>query len=267
MQRALGPSPRHRPRGSASHATVWLGALRPRASSRSPRAGSHSTRIGDQLLAWRRPLTDYLGLLDWRRRVAELFAELRRRPPTAETLRWFRVQKDELFRAHPQSPLPPDRRAAFGGLPYWPFDPSARIVARFTAIEDEALRPFPTSTGEEVPFSRVGRLDFRYAGQDCRLDAYWIRGYAGGLFVPFRDATSGRETYGAGRYLLDTIKSADLGSDAAARAVILDFNYAYNPSCAYDPRWTCPLAPPENWLPLAVRAGERSPPAPGTAGH
>jgi uncharacterized protein (DUF1684 family) len=177
------------------------------------------------------------------------------------------VQKDELFRAHPQSPLPPDRRAAFGGLPYWPFDPSARIVARFTAIEDEALRPFPTSTGEEVPFSRVGRLDFRYAGQDCRLDAYWIRGYAGGLFVPFRDATSGRETYGAGRYLLDTIKSADLGSDAAARAVILDFNYAYNPSCAYDPRWTCPLAPPENWLPLAVRAGERSPPAPGTAGH
>jgi uncharacterized protein (DUF1684 family) len=76
--------------------------------------------------------------------------------------------------------------------------------------------------------------------------------------VPFRDGTSGKETYGAGRYLLDTIKSADFGSDAAAGTVVLDFNYAYHPSCAYDPRWVCPLAPPENRLTLPIRAGEQS---------
>jgi len=187
--------------------------------------------------------------------VAELFVELRRRPPDAETLGWFRAEKDRLFREHPQSPLPEDARATFRGLTYWAFDPSARIEARFKLAAD-AEAGVETSTGEHMSFSRIGRLDFRYAGQECRLDAFWIHGYGGGLFVPFRDATSGRETYGGGRYLLDTIKSADLGSDATAGTVILDFNYAYYPSCAYDPRWTCPLAPRENWLAIAVRAGE-----------
>ena len=200
--------------------------------------------------------TQYLELLDWRRRVAELFAELRRRPPDAEGLAWFRACKDELFRDHPQTPLTVEGRAAFEGLPYWPFDPAARVVARFTASDDD-VAPIRTSTSGEMAFSRIGQLNFGYAGEECHLGAYWIRGYAGGLFVPFRDATSGRESYGGGRYLLDTIKSADLGSDAAAATVVLDFNYAYNPSCAYDPRWTCPLAPPENWLSVAVRAGER----------
>ena len=202
------------------------------------------------------PRINYLELLDWRRRVAELFAELRRRPPDAEGLAWFRACKDELFRDHPQTPLTAAGRAAFEGLPYWPFDPAARVVARFTPSDDE-LAPIGTSTSGEMAFSRIGQLDFGYAGEECRLGAYWIRGYAGGLFVPFRDATSGRESYGGGRYLLDTIKSADLGSNPAGPTVILDFNYAYNPSCAYDPRWTCPLAPPENWLSAAVRAGER----------
>jgi hypothetical protein len=108
-----------------------------------------------------------------------------------------------------------------------------------------------------VPLRRIGSLRFRYAGQELCLGAYWVEGYAGGLFVPFRDETSGRDSYGGGRYLLDTIKSADLGSDADSGEVTLDFNYAYHPSCAYDPRWVCPLAPPENRLPLAIRAGER----------
>jgi uncharacterized protein len=118
-----------------------------------------------------------------------------------------------------------------------------------------------TSTSDEMAFSRIGRLELSYRGEPLQLGAYWIQGYAGGLFVPFRDETSGRESYGGGRYLLDTIKSADLGSDADQATVVLDFNYAYNPSCAYDPHWTCPLAPPENWLPIPIRAGERAPAA------
>jgi uncharacterized protein len=84
-----------------------------------------------------------------------------------------------------------------------------------------------------------------------------MEGYSGGLFLPFRDATSGNETYGAGRYLLDTAKGADLGGDAASWELLLDFNLAYNPSCAYEPHWNCPLAPPENTLRQAVRVGER----------
>src|SRR5262249_14593060 len=98
-----------------------------------------------------------------------------------------------------------------------------------------------------------------YAGQNASLGAFWLCDYAGGLFVPFRDATSGTQTYGGGRYLLDTAKGADHGSDLLASTVILDFNFAYFPSCAYDPRWSCPLAPASNRLPFAVLAGERGP--------
>jgi uncharacterized protein (DUF1684 family) len=93
------------------------------------------------------------------------------------------------------------------------------------------------------------------------LAVYWLEGYGGGLFLPFRDALAGRETYGGGRYLLDTVKGADLGTGDDGR-LVLDFNYAYNPSCAYDPRWSCPLAPSENRMRIAVEAGERM--APGT---
>jgi uncharacterized protein len=199
------------------------------------------------------PNSAYLELLDWRRRVSELFAALRQREPTADTLGWFRAQKDALFRDHPQSPIPPDERSSFAGLPYWPFDPQARVTAHFTAQEED---PSQGAT-REVAFRRIGRLDFSYQGQQLSLGAFWIEGYAGGLFVPFKDTTSGHETYGGGRYLLDTIKSADLGSGAQADTVVLDFNYAYHPSCTYDPRWVCPLAPPDSRLVIPIRAGER----------
>jgi uncharacterized protein len=194
----------------------------------------------------------YLELLDWRRRVAELFLEVRRRPADAASLAWFRAQKDALFREHPQTPLTPTDRASFSGLSYWPYDAEARVVARFEPEEQQA-----PGVGAEVAFVRIGRLHFTYRGERLQLGAHWIEGYAGGLFVPFRDATCGSETYGGGRYLLDTIKSADLGSDLQTGTVVLDFNYAYHPSCAYDPRWLCPLAPPENRVAVAVRAGER----------
>jgi uncharacterized protein (DUF1684 family) len=98
---------------------------------------------------------------------------------------------------------------------------------------------------------------FEVAGKAAELAVYWLEGYGGGLWLPFADATSGEITYGGGRYLYDTIKGADLG--ATASGFVLDFNFAYNPSCAYDERWSCPLSPPENRLPFAVNAGERLP--------
>ncbi|HEV7663054.1 MAG TPA: DUF1684 domain-containing protein, partial [Chloroflexota bacterium] len=123
--------------------------------------------------------------------------------------------------------------------------------AHFT--EDESA---PLGTAE-IAFRRIGRLDFTWRRQPHSLGALWIEGYAGGLFVPFTDATSGHESYGGGRYLVDSIKSADFGSDAAASTIVLDFNYAYHPSCTYDPRWVCPLAPRENRLAVPIEVGEK----------
>jgi uncharacterized protein (DUF1684 family) len=195
---------------------------------------------------------EFHALLDWRRQVAELFSTLRQRAPDAGTLAWFRAAKDTLYRTHPQSPIPVSARMRFTGLRYWDWDPTMRVEARLVADATVA----PPSDGE-VPVQRFGTLEFELGGAPTRLAALWITGYAGGLFLPFRDATCGSETYGGGRYLLDTIKSADLGSDLARGTVILDFNYAYHPSCAYDPRWVCPLAPPESRLAIPIRAGER----------
>ena len=104
-------------------------------------------------------------------------------------------------------------------------------------------------------FQRFARLRFELYGEVVGLDAYWLAVYGGGIFVPFRDRTSGATTYGAGRYLWDSIKGADLGAEKGS--LVLDFNFAYNPSCSYDSRWVCPLAPPANRLQVAVRAGER----------
>jgi uncharacterized protein (DUF1684 family) len=198
--------------------------------------------------------SEALELVDWRRQVAELFAALRARVPDAETVRWFREGKDTLFRTHPQSPIPLENRSAFGGLSYWPHDPSLRVTAQFEPRDVE-----PAGADQAVLFERIGDLHFMLQGESLMLPALWIVGYGGGLFVPFRDGTSGHETYGGGRYALDTIKSADLGGDPASSTVILDFNYAYHPSCVYDPRWVCPLAPPESRLAIPIRAGERLP--------
>ena len=108
-----------------------------------------------------------------------------------------------------------------------------------------------------MSFTRFGSVSIPFPDGARRLDLYWMAGYAGGLFLPFRDATNSRETCGAGRYLLDAAKSADLGPGAAANSLILDFNFAFQPSCAFDPKWACPLAPPSNRLDLPIRAGER----------
>lgn len=214
------------------------------------------------------PATDYLALADWRRTVAGLYAAWRlasARDPAGATAA-FRAARDELFRAHPQSPLPPESRPTFSGLGYWAYDPAYRMVGTLEADQD--LGP-PEGNGEgadvTLPESHPTGLRFRRIGQvrlsgplaGENLAVYWIDAYGGGLFLPFRDSTAGRETYGAGRYLVDTIKGADLGGDPEQGTLVLDFNMAYPPSCAYDPRWACPLAPPDTLLSLPVPAGER----------
>jgi len=200
--------------------------------------------------------TDHLALLDWKRRVFEAYRGIRASAdPRAAWQRW-RAARDELFATHSQSPLPQEARDAFTGLAYFAYDPDARVLAE---VEGRAPTPLEiaTSDGASYRFTRFGAASFELGGRRCALDLYWLEGYGGGVFLPFRDETSGVDTYGAGRYLLDTVKGADLGTKAGR--LVLDFNFAYNPSCAYDPRWTCPLAPAANRLALPVRAGEQAP--------
>jgi uncharacterized protein (DUF1684 family) len=200
---------------------------------------------------------DALDLLDWRRRVFGLYAEVRSEADPAKAWTTWRAERDDLFRFHPQSPLAADARASFGGLAYFDYDPAARVAAAVEPAEPESYDI--TTSGQDggaYRFTRVGVATFRLDGSDLALELYWLEGYGGGLFVPFRDATSGAETYGAGRYLLDTVKGADLGSLDDGR-LVFDFNFSYHPSCSYDPRWVCPLAPPANRLSVPVRAGER----------
>jgi len=201
-------------------------------------------------------MTEHLDLADWRRRVSALYAELRTDDePGPDRLAAFRAGKNELFRAHPQSPIPAAERPEFSGLEYWPHNPALRLRATLEPDPEAASLHLPVSTGDPFAFSRIGWVGFPVDGSAQRLDVYWLAGYGGGIFIPFRDATSGNATYGGGRYLWDSVKGADLGSDGDR--LVLDFNYAYHPSCAYDPRWSCPLAPRDNWLGVAIRAGER----------
>ena len=212
----------------------------------------------------------YLDLADWRRRIAEIYAAWRHESeaePEGATQR-LRLARDHLFRSHPQSPLRPDHRARFGGLSYFPYDPTFRMtvvvdpVAKVPGSAGTAPPAFapiqlPSSGSEPFSFHRIGSVSLSGPLAGAVLPVFWMEGYAGGLFLPFRDGTSGAETYGAGRYLLDTVKGADLGGNWERGELTLDFNLAYHPSCAYDPKWNCPLAPPESRLALPVRVGER----------
>jgi len=191
---------------------------------------------------------DTLSLLDWKRRVFSLYAAVRALEPEAGWELW-RETRDELFRSHPQSPQP-----GYAGLAYYDYDPAARVVAELEDLE-AAPTPIETSGPEPMLFQPFARAHFELRGEPQALEVDWLEGYGGGVFLSFRDATSGKETYGGGRYLLDTVKGADLGEYEGR--LVLDFNFAYNPSCSYDAGWVCPLAPPANRLPVAVEAGER----------
>jgi uncharacterized protein (DUF1684 family) len=200
-------------------------------------------------------ITERLELADWRRQVSELYVAIRlESDPVAAWTRWRDV-RDRLFRSHPQSPVPASERGDATAPAYYGYDPALRTIA---AVDDAdgATFELPGSTSGHVTAERAGTAHCTLRGEHLSLSMFWLLDYSGGFFLSFRDATNGTETYGAGRYLLDTAKGADLGTDGASR-LILDFNFSYQPSCSYDPQWSCPLPPRENWLSIPIRAGER----------
>lgn len=199
----------------------------------------------------------HLALADWRRRVAVMYAALRADTGDPEArARAFRVARDELFATHPSSPIPVGQRSTFRGLGWFEYEPDLALRAPLEPDPAAPALDVPRSGGGlGIPFVRIGWVSFDIDGQPCRLAVFWLDEYAGGIFIPFRDATSGQDTYGGGRYLWDSAKGADLGT--RNDELILDFNFAYHPSCVFDPIWSCPLAPRENWLTAAIRGGER----------
>lgn len=193
-----------------------------------------------------------MTLADYRERVARMYL--------ADTdLAGFRAARDELFATHPQSPVPAAERAAFGGVRYFPENPAARVTVPM-APTDGTLEIDTGGEDGTLRYHRLGVLRTPWG----HLTLFWLAAYGGGLFLPFRDTTRDRapaeRTYGGGRYLTDTAKGT-FGRGVVIEApdrVRLDFNYAYNPSCAYDDRWACPLAPAENRLDAPIEAGERA---------
>jgi len=162
------------------------------------------------------------------------------------TLTQFRQSKDQFFKRHPQSPLTPEQRKQFKGLNYFPENPALELtveIQRFTTQETITLQ---TSTGDEQTYTRYGKFQFQVDGEDAELTIYASQGY----FLPFVDSLRGAETYGAGRYL-DPEELAD-------GRFHIDFNMAYNPYCAYNENWSCPLTPFENRLKVPIRAGEQN---------
>jgi hypothetical protein len=222
---------------------------------RPPTSAPETAADADRSLT-ERATQQFLDLADWRRRVGDLY-----RISGPDALARFRRGRDELFKTHPQSPIPLAARATFAGLTY--FDPNPAYRFRCTLEPTMEGDPLDIDTGGEdgvIRYRRAGELRFELSGKSCRLTVFSLIGYGGGLFLPFRDATSGKETYGGGRYLFDTVKNTDglaLELTAGSEDLVIDFNYAYNPSCAYDPRWACPLAPRENWLTVPITAGEK----------
>ncbi|MDQ3783426.1 MAG: DUF1684 domain-containing protein [Actinomycetota bacterium] len=201
------------------------------------------------------PPGDLLQLLDWKRSVSALYAMVRGHKNPVEAWSLWRAERAALFAQHPQSPLPAEVRAEVT-LEYFGYDPALRVLAETEVVEGRHYE-IATSGDLSYGFTHFASAHFGLEGHGMSLELYWLDGYGGGLLLPFRDATSGESTYGAGRYLLDTVKGADLGLSGGR--IVLDFNFAYNPSCVYDPAWVCPLAPPANRLPVSVQGGEQLP--------
>jgi uncharacterized protein (DUF1684 family) len=194
-----------------------------------------------------------LDLLDWRRRVFAVYAEVRASADPAAAHEFWRAGRDDLLMHHPQSPIRAEHRAAFPGARYAAYDPSLRFDVPVDTDVEPLVMEVPTGTDGVVPFRRIGILHLSGLGD---LDVWWLTSYGGGVFVPVKDAGAGRTTYGGGRYLLDTVKGADLGGEVRDGRLVVDLNFSYNPSCAYDPAWACPLAQAGNTLAVRVDAGE-----------
>ena len=231
-----------------------------------------------------RRTTAYLELADWRRRISALYAAVRTLAaddPTCAWQHWCRT-RETMFREHPQSPLPLERRASFTAH-HFPYDPALRVAVTVdldVRSDDEAADggevrgdghreqegiPLSGTADGSIALQRVGTVVVPFVAGERRLELYWMGGYGDGLFLSFRDLTNGIDTYGGGRYLLDAAKSADLGLAGHGDGVglddlhrlTLDFNFAYHPSCAWDPQWVCPLVARENYLDIMVQGGEQ----------
>jgi hypothetical protein len=161
----------------------------------------------------------------------------------------FRAQKDDFFRHDRQSPLTPDQRREFAGLKYYPENPALRLASLIEEYPDKETVTMITSTGSAQEYLKYGRFSFEVNGEIATLQVYQDP-EGGFFFLPFVDATAPDETYGAGRYLdIEPIGGGQF---------LIDFNYAYNPYCAYNLNWSCPLTPPENRLTVRIEAGEKN---------
>lgn len=212
----------------------------------------------EDVVSPRRQLASAVEVADWRRHVHALYAEVRRLSNVdllAAHATWIRG-RNALFARHPSTPLLPADRASFRSLPIAPYDASWRFELEVEPAEEARRMDVETGTDGTVPFELVGTVAVPRAGT---LDVWRLGSYGGGLFLPVKDALAGTPggTYGGGRYLLDTVKGADLGTGSTPSTLVLDFNFAYNPSCAYDPAWACPLAQLGNTLAVEVPVGER----------
>ncbi|MCU1585270.1 MAG: hypothetical protein JWM49_1826 [Microbacteriaceae bacterium] len=194
-------------------------------------------------------------IADWRRRVFALYAEVRAMEDPGAAHGIWRAGRDRLFATHPSTPLLAEDFASFTGLPVTPYDPAWRFEVAVTPTGPRHL-DVATGTDGVVPFDLIGVAEIAGVGS---LDVWKLGSYGGGIFVPVKDALAGKPggTYGGGRYLIDTIKGADLGQGSTPDSLVLDFNFAYNPSCAYDPEWACPLAQAGNTVGIEIAVGER----------
>jgi len=201
-----------------------------------------------------RTVTAELELAGWRREVSALYAAVRAEAaPEVGHVLWV-AGRDELFRTHPQSPLLPDDPLRTSGLPYSPYDPDLRFELSLLAPVEPAELSLPSGADGTTTMRLVGHVQLP-SPLDARVDVWWLQQYAGGLFLPLRDGTAGKTSYGGGRYLLDTVKGADLG--VRSDMLVIDLNFLYHPSCRYNDAWQCPLAQPGNTISAPVYAGER----------
>ncbi|MEA3457689.1 MAG: DUF1684 domain-containing protein [Candidatus Thermoplasmatota archaeon] len=169
-----------------------------------------------------------------------------------EQMQKQRKEKDRFFKNHPQSPLPQNHKETFSGLSYYPVDPALQFILSLKEHENKETIRIEDSKGGIQSFLRWGQFTFQINDVPYVLQAYKSNPNDSHLWIPFRDATNNKETYGAGRYI-------DLteGNDTIDNQWILDFNLAYNPFCAYSENYVCPFIPPENWLERPINAGEK----------
>ena len=189
-----------------------------------------------------------LQVASWRREVHSLYAAVRDEPePAAAHALWVQ-RRTELFDTHPASPRRPGQQMRHAA-----YDPAFRFTVPVVPAELDPWE-FTSGTNGVVPFSGIGTVALGALGE---VAVWWLDSYGGGVFLPLRDGSAGRETYGAGRYVLDTVKGSDLGR--ADDNWVVDLNFAYNPSCVYDYRWVCPLAPVTNRIDAPAAVGELLP--------